>query len=148
MHRAVERAQMKQYWKQRISLGLVAFMCGAYLPGQQKLSAERTAAEAILPLSAELVAPLSARGAHPGALVLAKATQGWVGPGCTLTRGSMVSGHVVDVHLDGQAKATRLELLFDRADCAAVVCRDCAARAALRPQRVGAEWPVLWRGAA
>ncbi len=117
MYRAMERARMKQCWKQRISLGLVAFLCGAHLPGQQKTGAERTAAEAMLPLSAELVAPLSARGAHPGALVLAKATQGWVAPGCTLTRGSMVSGHVVDVHLDGQTKTTRLQLLFDRADC-------------------------------
>ncbi len=114
----VGRVQMKQWWRRRlhICLGVAGLACTVQLQSQQGANPERTA-EAVLPLSTELVAPLSARGAHPGALVVAKATQGWVGPGCTLSRGAIVSGHVVDVQLDSQAKTTRLGLLFDHADC-------------------------------
>ncbi len=101
---------------QGVCVGLLGLLCGAWMQGQAKTDAAQ-ASDAVLPLSVELLAPLSAKSTHAGAPVLGKVTQGWVGPGCTLARGGTVGGHVVDVHLEPQAKVTRLALIFDRADC-------------------------------
>ena len=138
---------------QGVCVGLLGLLCGAWMQGQAKTDAAQ-ASDAVLPLSVELLAPLSAKSTHAGAPVLGKVTQGWVGPGCTLARGGTVGGHVVDVHLEPQARVTRLALIFDRADCGGkapptipiqAVCRDRPAGAALPAQSVRERWPIQRR---
>ena len=70
--------------------------------------------EKTYPVQAELVGSLSSANLRIGDRVLAKLKQEWTNGGCTLPRGSALTGHVTSLDLWSRtSKFTRVGLLFD-----------------------------------
>ncbi|HEY0263564.1 MAG TPA: hypothetical protein VGC07_03490 [Granulicella sp.] len=70
------------------------------------------------PLQVRLDVPLDNKRAVAGAPVFAAALSAWQGAGCSLDKGGVVSGHVVEAaQKKGRTTEARLMVLFDKADC-------------------------------
>jgi hypothetical protein len=69
-------------------------------------------------LQVRLDVPLDSKRSATGSPVIAATLSDWAGPGCSLAKGGVISGHIVDAKPHkGRAPESRLAVLFDRADC-------------------------------
>ena len=68
-------------------------------------------------LQAKLQVPIDTRKLKPGSEIVASVEKTWRGPDCLLKAGATVYGHIVAVDRLAKGQPTRLNVLFDRADC-------------------------------
>jgi hypothetical protein len=70
------------------------------------------------PIEAELLSRVTARNTIPGAIVYARVTADWSGPGCTLRRGATLEATVPEIVPHSfRARDSRIAIAFQRAQC-------------------------------
>jgi len=104
--------------KGRISAPFLLLLCTLASELHVTAAEPNGQSKVLVPVEAELLSSLEVRKLHTGAVIYARVTQDWAGPGCVLKRGATLEANVTAITMHSKMESDSLiALSFARAQC-------------------------------